>query len=201
MTINCMKNVLFGLMLALSVIASSNAYSQTLSNRKLKYLMVAIPDSGTVLNKQLAEKIMKIADFAINHNQVEIGYNPAENEVKPYQVFKTKFMLDSVDCDFVVSNPQTEAYKYGFLTIYLKSQPENGIVTEIMLLDEGFDGLFNFGLRNEVKYNALGQQIQDNNKSLLFQNNAEKKFGFENATYFQTIGDQTLDKIISYIDK
>jgi len=199
MTINFLKNVLFGMILALTVIATANAYSQTLSNKKLKYPLVAIPDSGTGLNKQRAEMIMKIADFTINHNQVDIGYNPADDEGKPYQVFKTKFTLDSVDCDFMVSNPQTEEYKYGFMSIYLKSKSEKGTETDIMLIDDGFDGVFNFGVRTVGKYNAIGQKILDYNQSLLFQNNAEKKDGFENATFFQTIGDKTLDNIISYI--
>lgn len=200
MTINFLKNTLFGIILVLNMITTTNTYSQALSNKKLKYQLVAIPDSGTVLNKQCAEKIMKIADFTINHNQVDIGYTPVDDEGKPYQVFKTRFTLDSVDCDFIVSNPQTEEYKYGYLSIYLKSKSENGTETDIMLIDEGFDGVFNFGVKTEGKFNAIGQQILDYNQSLLFQNNAEKKYGLENATFFQTIGDKTLDNIILSIN-
>jgi hypothetical protein len=184
-------------MLILSV--STNVYSQTKSHSKWKYPMIPAADSGTVLNKVRAEKIMKIANYTIDHNQVDIGHNPADEAGKPFQAFRTHITIDSVTYNIMVSNPQTKEYTTGFLMVSLKYKSINGSETDIMMTDQGFDGLFNFGVRTVGTYDAIGNKNQDIEQSLLFQNDSDRWYRLENGPYFQNIGDNALDQIVTYI--
>jgi len=78
----------------------ANLSSQTLTDKRLKFPVTAVADSGTILNKQRVGKVLEIARYTIDHQEFEIGSDLTESSELAYQSFQTTLTIDSVNTAF-----------------------------------------------------------------------------------------------------
>lgn len=140
------------------------------NNFQNNYSLSSTPDKGTVLNKDLAKKCTKIAQYVLNKKN-----KPAQNLVGFVDLFEVN------NQSYMLSVHMSG--NYGVMELIINSKEEC-----VMMADYGVDGICNFGSISD----------SDCDDDLIFFDFKEPSRGINHKEFYQSKFNSALDEIAKF---
>ena len=185
----------FGAVLAAGIVSASSAQAQERQSMP-RYPLTSTPDSGTVLNPELAARVRRLAEYVMTRSNQPglLSYNlNTADPLSDYETVRAQMAVDGKRYTVYVANANENSPSglRELIRIWERPDGTRGAEDITYLIDYGLDGKCNFG-RIPEKHSPTGQEI-------IF--DRDKPGDSEHSELFQNIYKEILDRLIAYYEK
>jgi len=185
------------LKLAGGAVAYAALPAQAEAHNPLRYPLVSVADKGTTPDETKAAKARKVAEYAVTRNKQQglRSYNPNSTIGNDYQGVQAVMTIDGQRYTVWIANHNENAKLTlpDMMSVWVRPEGTTGQSELTTFTDTGLDGRCDFGI--------IPAKVSGTGKQLLFREEAGRPEGVEHKQRFQSLYDQTLDKLVKFYER